>query len=73
MGVLAEDTAEEGGAGGEDQLVGLDVLVAGADGQGDIEEVFLLPKLPEGHRYVRLKIVPAKAELLRGRHCGARW
>ena len=44
--VSPKDSAEEGGAGTEDHLVGLQLLVL--TGQGDIKEVFVFTQLTEG-------------------------
>ena len=63
MGVPPEHAAEEGGAGGEDHLVGLDLFII--TGQGHIEEVFVVPQFTERCGDVRLEIVPPQAELFR--------
>lgn len=70
VGVLAENTSEEWGAGGQDQLVCLDVLVTGAHGQGHVEKVLLFPQFSERYRDVGLKIIPPEAEFFRCRHLG---
>ena len=46
VGVLPEDGPEEGRAGGQDELVCLDL--PGATAQGAAKEILLLPDLPEG-------------------------
>ena len=44
MGVPPEDISEEGGAGGEDHLVGGDLVILTCEGH--IEEVFVVSELP---------------------------
>ena len=60
MGVPSQHRAEEGGAGGQDHLVRLDLLIL--TGQGHVKEVFVLPQLTEGCGNVRLKIIPPETE-----------
>ena len=45
MAVASQHGAEEGGAGGQDDFVGLQLLVVA--GQGHVEEVFVLSQLPK--------------------------
>ena len=66
VGVLPEDGPEEGGAGGQDELVCLDL--SGSTAQGTIKEVFLLSDLPEGDANVAFKIIPAETKLLTRTH-----
>jgi hypothetical protein len=44
--VAPEHCAEEGGAGGQDDFVRLQLLIIAR--QGHVEKVFVLPELPEG-------------------------
>ena len=67
MRIPPENISEEGGAGGEDHLVGGDLLLALSACQRHVEEVLVLPDLPEGHTDVAFKIIPLQTELL-GRH-----
>ena len=60
MGVIPQQRPEEGGAGGQDQLVCLDL--PGATAQGAVKEIFLFSNLPEGYTDVALKVIPAKAK-----------
>ena len=66
---------EQVGAGGEDDFVGLHgpagVGVGVVAGQSDVEEVGLGAQLPEGAGDVRLEVVPAETEVLRGTHLDA--
>ena len=50
MGAVLEDASEERGAGGEDDLVCLDLLEAGAHRQGHGQEILVCPQLPERRR-----------------------
>ena len=61
--VSAQDSSEEGGAGGEDDLVGLQ-LVAVLAGQRHVKEVLVVAQLAKCAANVRLEIVPPEAELL---------
>ena len=63
VGVLPEDIAEEGAAGGDDHLVSFDLIVI--TGQSYVEKVFLVPELPKGPTDVGLEVVPLQAEFLR--------
>ena len=45
MAVASQHGAEEGGAGRQDDFVGLQLLVVA--GQGHVEEVFVLTQLPK--------------------------
>ena len=67
MGVPLEDSLEEGGAGSEDDPVGLELLLSAH--QGDINEVSVLPEVPEGAADVGLEVVPPEAELLLRHPC----
>ena len=62
MGVLLEDGPEEGRAGGQDELVCLDL--PGTTAQGAVKEILLPSDLPEGNANVALKIIPAETKLL---------
>ena len=53
---------EEGGAGGEDELVGLDLFLLARDRH--IKEVLLLPQLLERFTDVPLEVVPLKTKLI---------
>ena len=44
-------------------LVCLQLLIL--TGQGDVEEVLVLPELPEGPADIRLEIIPPQTELFR--------
>ena len=57
MGIPAKDGSEEGGTGGEDHFVGLDLLVLAS--KGDVKEVFVLPQLTKSQTDIVLKVVPA--------------
>ena len=46
MTVSFQDSPEEGGAGGENNLVRLDLIVV--TGQGDVKKVFVLSEFPKG-------------------------
>ena len=70
MGVAPQDVPEEGRAGGQDDLVGLQLLLV-ITGQGHVKEVLVLAQLAEGHADVALEVVPPEAELLRP-HLGIR-
>ena len=67
VGVLLEDGPEEGGAGGQYQLVCLDL--PGTTTEGAVKEILLLSDIPEGHTDVALKIIPAETKLLTCTHC----
>jgi len=64
--VLPEDGSEEGGAGGQDELVCLDLSHTTA--QGAVEEIFFFPDFSEGHADIAFKVIPPQAELLTGTH-----
>jgi len=66
MWVLSENSSEERRAGGKDQFVGLDL--SGATAESAVEEIFLLPNLPESHADVTFKIIPPQAEFLTRHH-----
>ena len=70
MWIVSEDSPEERRAGGQDELVCLDL--PGATAEGAVKEVLLLPDLPEGQADVALKVIPAKTELLARSHCDFR-
>ena len=70
MGVIPQDTSEEGRASRKDDFVGLHLTVTYR--QGDIKEVFLFPDFSEGDADVALKVIPAKTELLARSHCDFR-
>ena len=63
MRVPPQHISEEGGAGGEDHLVGGDLLLALPACQRHVEEVLVLPNLSEGQAYVAFKIIPLQTEL----------
>ena len=50
MSVPPEHCLKEGGAGGEDDLVGLQLVIFA--GEGDIEEILVFTKLLESRTYV---------------------
>ena len=64
VGGAPQDVPEEGRAGGQDDLVGLQLLLV-ITGQGHVKEVLVLAQLAEGHADVALEVVPPEAELLR--------
>ena len=66
MGVLLEDGPEERRAGGEDELVCLDLSCSTADGA--VKEIFLLSDLSKGNTNVTFEIIPPQAKLLTGTH-----
>jgi len=66
MRIVPQDSSEEGRAGGEDELVSLDLTVANR--KGAIEEIFLFSKFPKGDTDVAFEIIPAEAKFLAGRH-----
>ena len=61
VGVPPEHGAEEGAAGGEDDLVRLDLLLLAR--QGHVEQVLVVPQLPKGGADVGLEVIPLQAEL----------
>ena len=69
---VPEHLLEQVRAGGEDDFVRLHrasgVGVGVVTGQSDVEEVRLGAQLSEGAGDVRLKVVPAETEVLRGTH-----
>lgn len=67
MRVAPQDCFEERRAGGQDDPVGLQLVVLA--GQRDVEELLLLANVAKGGAYVSLKVVPLETELFRG-HCG---
>ena len=67
--VSLEGALEPRRAGGEDDLVGVDLLVV-VRGEGDVVEVVLEAQLVEGGGQVRRPVVPAEAKLFRGSHLG---
>ena len=60
--ILLEHRPEEGRAGGQDQLVGLDVARAAA--QRHVEQIFVVADVSEGAADVGLKIIPAEAKFV---------
>ena len=54
--ILPQDCPEERGAGGQDQLVCLELL--GATAKSAIKEVLLLPYFSEGQADVAFEIIP---------------
>ena len=60
MLIASQDGSEEGRARGEDDFVGLDLLII--TGKCDVKEVPLLPQLSKGDADVCLEVVPAQAE-----------
>ena len=64
MGVAPQDVPEEGGAGAEDDLVRLQLLLV-ITAQGHVEKVFVLAQLAKRDANVALKVVPPEAELFR--------
>ena len=64
-GVLLEESLEGDGAGGEDDLVGLDLL--SVTGDGHVHEVIFISQILEGALDALLEVIPPKAELLIGR------
>jgi len=66
--IAAEDIPEEWRAGAQDHFVCLDLTVI--TGESNIEKVFLFPEFSKSDTNVRLKVVPAEAEFLRGAHTG---
>ena len=61
MWVGPQHTTEEGTAGGDDDLVGLDLLII--TGESHVEKVFIITELLEGTADIFLKIVPFQTEL----------
>ena len=69
--VPPKNCLEEGGAGGEDDLVRLQLVVLA--GEGHVEEILVLSKLLESWTYVRLEVIPPQTKLVCwGRH-GWQW
>ena len=64
--VFAEHSTEEWGAGGENHLVRLHLLLLA--GQRHVEEILVLPQLAECTADVAFKVIPPKAELFRRHH-----
>ena len=62
MRIPPENFSEEGRTGGDNNFVSLQLRVLA--GESHIEEIFLLPQVPEGGAHVGFKIVPAEAEFL---------
>ena len=60
--VTSQSSPEEGGAGGEDELVGLDLLLLTRDRH--IKEVLLIPQLLERLANVPLEVVPLKTKFI---------
>ena len=58
MFMFPKQVLEEGRAGGEDHLVGGDLLLAFSARQRHIKEVLVLPDLPKGHADVTFEIIP---------------
>ena len=56
MGVTPEHGAEEGAAGGEDDFVGVDLIIVACEGH--VEKVFIIPQFSKSPADVRLKVVP---------------
>jgi len=71
MGVAAENIPEEWRASAQNHFVCLNLTVI--TGESNIEKVFLLPEFSKSDTDVRLKIIPAEAEFLRGAHTGGGW
>ena len=59
---ISQGSPEEGGAGREDELVGLDFLLLACDRH--IKEVLLIPQLLEGIADVPLEVVPLKTKFI---------
>ena len=66
MGVPPQDGAEEGAAGGQDDFVGVDLVIVACEGH--VEKVFIISQFSKSPADVRLKVVPLEAELF-GAHC----
>ena len=66
VGVTPEHGAEEGAAGGEDDFVGVDLIIVACEGH--VEKVFIISQFSKSPADVRLKVVPLEAELF-GAHC----
>ena len=61
-GIFLQQVSECVRAGGEDDLVGLDLLPVAGDGH--VHEVALLPQALEGGLDALLEVIPAQTELL---------
>ena len=62
MRIPPENFSEEGAAGSDDDLMGLQLRVV--TGESDIKKIFLLPQVPEGGAHVGLKVIPTEAKFL---------
>ena len=60
--ILLEHRPEEGRAGGQDQLVGLDLARAAA--QRHVEQILVVADVSKSAADVRLKIIPAEAKFV---------
>ena len=56
MWISAEEILEERTAGGEDDFVGLDLVIL--TGKSHVKEVPIVPQLPECYTHIGLKIIP---------------
>lgn len=61
-GIGFEKFPEVGTAGGEDDLVGGEA--AAVAGEGDVDEVLLVPEMPKGREDAGVEVVPAQRVLL---------
>ena len=61
VGVLPQHASEEGAAGGEDDLVGLDLVILAC--QGHVKEVSVVSQFTKSNAHVTFKIIPLQAEL----------
>jgi hypothetical protein len=71
VGVAAQNVAEEGGAGGQNDLVGLQLLLI-ITAQSYVEKIFVIPELAECHTNITFKVVPSQAKLFRP-HVGSQY
>ena len=69
MRVPPQNFSEEGAAGSDDDLVGLQLRIL--TGESHIKKIFLFPQVPESCAHVGFKVIPAEAEFLRGSHPGS--
>jgi hypothetical protein len=65
MGIASENLPEEWAAGGQDDLVRLDLLVAVVATEGDVKKLLLGAEVDKGRADVRLKVVPPENDKTR--------
>ena len=61
-----QHVSEEGAAGGEDQLVGLDLLLLAR--QRHVEKIFIILEILQRGTHILLKLIPLETEGIRVGH-----